>query len=263
MSYYHITESQFSLRPPTGPSDPGEISVNQERAAASHKVPILVVEDDHAIRRLLAASFSDSEFRLTEASTFQQGLVAATKGRPEVILLDLNLPDFDGVEFVRRVRSWSQVPIIVVSAEGHEERKVDALEAGADDYVTKPFSVAELIARVRSSWRRYQRSGLPTPDPNIEIGDIVINLDMRQVTKNGEPIHLTPIEYNLLVLLAKHPGRVITQRQLLTSVWGEEYSEESQYLRIYIGYLRKKLEDDPANPKVLITEPRIGYRIQG
>ncbi|MBV6459300.1 MAG: KDP operon transcriptional regulatory protein KdpE [Fimbriimonadaceae bacterium] len=263
MNNFHYTDTQFQIRPNGTQATAKEPAENLTTTGTSPKVPILVVEDDQAIRRLLAAAFSDSEFRLVEAATFLQGLAAATKGRPEVILLDLNLPDFDGVEFVRRVRTWSQVPIIVVSAEGHEDRKVDALDAGADDYVTKPFGVAELMARVRSSWRRYQRSGLPTSEPNIEVGDVVINLDTRQVKKNDELIHLTPIEYNLLVLLAKHAGRVITQRQLLTTVWGEEYSEESQYLRIYIGYLRKKLEDDPANPKLVITEPRVGYRIQG
>lgn len=230
-------------------------------ASGAPKIPVLVVEDDTAIRHLLNAAFADTEFKIIESNSFQQGLAAASKHRPQIVLLDLGLPDEDGIEFVRRIRGWSQVPILVVSGEDEEDRKVDALDAGADDYVTKPFGVSELLARVRSHWRRSQRSGLANPEPVLEVGDVKVDLDARTVTRSGTQIHLTPIEYNLLVFLAKHAGRVVTKRQILSAVWGDEYSEESQYLRIYIGYLRKKLEDDPANPKLLLTEPRIGYRI--
>jgi two-component system KDP operon response regulator KdpE len=227
------------------------------------KIPVLIVEDDEAIRRLLRAALHDTEFRLSEAATGMQGLSMATKARPEIVLLDLGLPDLEGVEFVRQLRSWSQVPIIVVSAEGDEDHKVLALEAGADDYVTKPFGVGELLARIRAAWRREQTSGVRISEPVIDLGDVVLDLAARRVTKNGADVHLTPIEYSLFVHLAKHAGRVVTQRQILAAVWGNEYSDESQYLRVYVGYLRKKLEDDPANPTLILTDPRVGYRIRG
>lgn len=235
----------------------------QEKLHEGHKVTILVVEDDVAIRRLLAAALNETEFKLVEAESASEGLTQATKCRPEVILLDLGLPDMDGVEFIRQLRTWSTVPVIIISAEGNEDRKVLALEAGADDYVTKPFGVAELTARIRTAWRRNQMSGLAAGEPVIEIGNLKIDVTARLVYKNGEMVHLTPIEYKLLVFLAKHAGRVVTQRQILAAVWGDEYSDESQYLRIYVGYLRKKLEEDPSNPTMILTEPRVGYRVAG
>ncbi|MCW5935967.1 MAG: winged helix-turn-helix domain-containing protein [Fimbriimonadaceae bacterium] len=226
------------------------------------KVPVLVVEDDEAIRRLLNAALLETEFKMTECGSAVQGLTTASKLRPELVLLDLGLPDLNGVEFVEQFRGWSQAPIIIVSAQDDEDKKVAALEAGADDYVTKPFGVSELLARMRAAWRRYQSGGQDTSLPVIEMGDVQIDIAARRVMKGGDQIHLTPIEYKLLVLLAKHAGRVVTQRQILAEVWGDEYSEESQYLRVYVGYLRKKLEDDPSNPNLILTEPRVGYRIR-
>lgn len=226
------------------------------------EIPALVIEDDDAIRRLLQAAVRDTEFTLSECGTALEGLSAVSKLRPEVILLDLGLPDLDGVDVVTQIRIYSRVPIIVISAEGEEDRKVSALEAGADDYITKPFGVAELVARMRSVWRRSQDLTSTQDGAIIEIGDVRLDQVSRIVWKGSEEVHLTPIEYRLLTFLAKHAGRVVTQRQILTAVWGDEYSEEAQYLRVYVGYLRKKLEDDPANPSLILTEPRVGYRLK-
>lgn len=225
-------------------------------------IPVLVIEDDDAIRRLLRAAVRDTEFNLSECATAFDGLCAVAKQRPEVVLLDLGLPDLDGVDVVTQVRQFSRVPIIIISAEGEEERKVSALEAGADDYITKPFGVAELVARMRSAWRRSQDLTSTQDGAVIEIADVRLDQVSRLVWKGAEEVHLTPIEYRLLTFLAKHAGRVVTQRQILTAVWGDEYSEEAQYLRVYIGYLRKKLEDDPAKPTLILTEPRVGYRLK-
>lgn len=225
-------------------------------------IPILVVEDDVAVRRLLSAVFHKTEFRLLEAETAMDGLSMVSTSRPEIVLLDLGLPDIDGIQFVKMLREWSQVPVLVISAQGDEERKVLALEAGADDYVTKPFGVNELLARIRTAWRRTQMSGLSSNQPVIEVGDVKIDVNYRTVTKAGQPIHLTPIEYKLLLFLAKYSGRVVTHRQILSEVWGDDYAEEAQYLRVYVGYLRKKLEDDPSRPTLILTEPRVGYRLQ-
>lgn len=234
-----------------------------ETVKGAYQIPVLVVEDDEAIRRLLRAAVHDTEFKSIEASTGMKGLAEATVHKPELVLLDLGLPDIDGVAFVQELRTWSNVPIIVVSAQGDEGRKVLALESGADDYVTKPFSVNELLARMRTAWRRVQTNGLSCPEPVLEVGELKIDISARVVTLAGKPVYLTPIEYKLLVCLAKHVGKVVTQQQILTTVWGDEYAEESQYLRIYIGYLRKKLEADPSNPTLILTQPRIGYRMVG
>lgn len=231
------------------------------QVGTAQRIPVLLVEDDDAIRRLLRAAMIETEFKLIETATALEGLSAATRVRPEVILLDMGLPDLDGIEFIQQVRAWSQVPIIIVSAQGSEDRKVLALEAGADDYVTKPFGIAELLARMRAAWRRDQTGG-HSAQPVIELGDVKIDLTARHVTKAGEFVHLTPIEYKLFAFLAKHAGRVVTQRQILSAVWGDEYSEEAQYLRVYVGYLRRKLEDDPAKPALILTEPRVGYRVR-
>lgn len=227
------------------------------------RVQVLVIEDDDAIRRLLQAAVKDSEFRLTEATNALDGLAALPKVKPEIVLLDLGLPDLDGVDVVRQLRQWSRVPVIIISAEGDEERKVMALEAGADDYVTKPFGIGELLARMRVAWRRSQDLVSAQDQPVLEFGDIRIDQVARLVWKGEDEVHLTPIEYRLLGFLAKHAGRVVTQRQILGEVWGDEFSEEAQYLRVYIGYLRKKLEDDPAKPTLILTEPRVGYRLRG
>lgn len=227
------------------------------------RVPVLVIEDDDAIRRLLQAAVRETEFKLAECDSALDGLSAITKTKPELVLLDLGLPDLDGVDVVRQLRQWSRVPVIVISAEGDEERKVMALDAGADDYLTKPFGVGELLARMRVAWRRSQDMSSSQDDPVIEFGDVRIDQVARLVWKGDEVVHLTPIEYRLLNFLARHAGRVVTQRQILSEVWGDEYSEEAQYLRVYVGYLRKKLEDDPSKPTLILTEPRVGYRLSG
>jgi len=230
---------------------------------AQASVLVLVIDDEEAIRLLMRAAMVGTEFRTLEAATGSEGLSLLASKRPEIVLLDMGLPDLDGIDFIKQARSWSDVPIIVVSGTGDEDRKVLALEAGAGDYVTKPFGVGELLARMRVALRHFRsRTEGVSVEPVVEAGDIVIDLARRSVSKRGEPVHLSPIEFNLLAFLAKHAGKVVTHRQILADVWGDEYSEESQYLRVYIGYLRKKLEDDPAKPSLLLTEPRIGYRLQ-
>lgn len=233
-----------------------------KRLEGARDVPILLVEDDSAIRRMLVAAFLDTEFRAMEAENGSEGLALVSAHHPEVIVLDLGLPDRDGVDLIKEIRTWNETPIIILSAEGNEDRKVLAFEAGADDYVTKPFGIAELVARLRTTVRRSQRVASQVNEPVIEVRNLKVDLVARSVWRSGVPVHLTPIEYKVLVVLAKHAGRVVTQRQILAEVWGDDYSEESQYLRIYVGYLRKKLEEDVANPTLILTEPRVGYRLQ-
>ncbi|MBL8048464.1 MAG: response regulator [Chthonomonas sp.] len=227
------------------------------------KIVVLCIEDDVAIRRLIGAALSDTEFKLIECENGLDGIAAIAKQKPEIVLLDMGLPDMDGVSVIKEIRSWSSVPVIFVSAQGAEDDKINALEAGADDYVTKPFSVNELLARIRVAWRRTQGIKAAHEDAVLRFGELEIDQLGRSVKRSNEVVHLTPIEYKLLVFLAKHAGRVVTQRQILAAVWGDEYSEEAQYLRVYVGYLRKKLEDDPGNPKLIMTEPRVGYRLLG
>ncbi|HLK17086.1 MAG TPA: response regulator [Fimbriimonadaceae bacterium] len=221
----------------------------------------MAVEDDAAIRRLLGAALKNSPFKLIEAETASEGIDALINRRPELMLLDMVLPDSDGVQIIKSVREWSQVPIIIMSARGEDYAKVTALEAGADDYVTKPFSVAELVARIQVALRHAAGRGSGQSEPILEVGDLTINVPAYEVHLGSERIHLTPIEFRLLVALAKHAGRVVTQRQLLNEVWGPEYNEEAQYLRVYVGYLRKKLEAKPGSPKRILTEARVGYRL--
>lgn len=229
---------------------------------ATQLIPALVIEDDAAIRHMLSAALQGTEFHLHQSATGKAGLESVARKQPEVILLDLGLPDQDGVAIVRNLRTWSRVPIIIISAEGDELRKVEALEAGADDYVTKPFGVNELLARMRVVWRRAKESGSPQEQPIVRFGDVEFDQIARSVTKNGLNVHLSPIEFKLLTMLVAHAGKVVTHRQILNEVWGSEYSDEAQYLRVYVGYLRKKLEDDPSRPSLILTEPRIGYRLQ-
>jgi two-component system, OmpR family, KDP operon response regulator KdpE len=225
------------------------------------EISVLAVEDDVAIRRLLRAAFENTRYKLLEASTAAEGRDAVLKRRPELILLDMGLPDSDGQEFIETVRGWSNTPIIIISGNDQDEVKVKALEAGADDYVTKPFSVSELLARMRVALRHASASGSSSSDSVIECGDIKIDIVGHEVIRSGERLHLTPIEFKLLVVLAKNEGKVVTQRKLLNEVWGPQYNEEAQYLRVYMGYLRKKLEPDPSSPQLLLTEPRVGYRL--
>jgi two-component system, OmpR family, KDP operon response regulator KdpE len=223
---------------------------------------ILLVEDDAQMRRFLRVSLSNQNYRLKEAISAQEGLTQASTQNPDLILLDLGLPDMDGLEVTRRVREWSNAPIIVISARGREQDKVDALDAGADDYLTKPFGTGELFARIRVALRHARHSTQGRIEPILTVGEIVLDLDKHTVTVAGSEVHLTPIEYKLLALLLKNAGKVLTHRQLLKEVWGAAYAENTQYLRVYMVQLRHKLERDPARPRYLVTEPGVGYRLR-
>jgi two-component system KDP operon response regulator KdpE len=223
---------------------------------------ILIVEDEPQMRRFLRASLTPGGYRVLEATTGAEANAMATMHNPELILLDLGLPDRDGLEVLRRLREWTTVPVIVLSARGREPDKIEALDAGADDYLTKPFGTGELIARIRVALRHAQRAHAATSSPVITVGPLRIDLAARVVTRNGTELHLTPIEYRLLVLLAKNAGKVLTHRQILLEVWGPPHAGETHYVRVYMGELRKKIEDDPMRPKLLVTEPGVGYRLR-
>ncbi|HHH1001042.1 TPA: two-component system response regulator KdpE [Yersinia enterocolitica] len=219
---------------------------------------ILIVEDEKEIRRFVRIALESEGWRVFESETLQRGLIEAGTRKPDLIILDLGLPDGDGLTYIQDLRQWSSIPIIVLSARSSEEDKVAALDAGADDYLSKPFGISELLARVRVTLRRH--SGGSQESPLINFSDISVNLINRQVTRAGIDLHLTPIEFRLLSALLANAGKVITQRQLLNQVWGPNYVEHSHYLRIYMGHLRQKLETDPTRPKHLLTETGVGYR---
>jgi two-component system KDP operon response regulator KdpE len=222
---------------------------------------MLIVEDEIQMRRFLRTALAAQDYRVAEAETVREALAAATTSNPELILLDLGLPDGDGIELTRRIREWSQVPIIVISARGKEDDKVAALDAGADDYLTKPFSVKELLARVRVALRRATLAGTGPTNPILEVGALRIDQDRREVQVGGREVHITPIEYRLLTLLARNAGKVLTHRQILKEVWGPPYVSETHYLRVFMAQLRRKIEADPARPRLLGTEPGVGYRM--
>ncbi|HEX3621021.1 MAG TPA: response regulator transcription factor [Acidimicrobiales bacterium] len=228
--------------------------------ASAAPTSVLVVDDELAITRALIAAFEARGYAVTAVGTGREALERIAGTPPAVVVLDLGLPDVDGIEVCRRVRAWSNVPIVVLTAEGAEHRKVAALDEGADDYVTKPFSMPELLARVRVALR-HRRPGGPGLDESVlDVGDLRVDVAQRQVTVAGQPVELTPKEFGFLAALARYPGRVLTHRMILQMVWGPEYGEETQYLRVYAGQLRKKLRDDPAAPR-LVTEPGVGYRL--
>jgi two-component system KDP operon response regulator KdpE len=222
---------------------------------------VLVVEDEPQVLRFLRASLSAHGYRLAEAATGQQALVEAATRTPDLVLLDLGLPDVDGVEVARRVREWSAVPIIVLSARGQESDKIRALDAGADDYLTKPFGVGELLARMRVALRHAARVAAGLGESAFESGELRVDLGARRVLVRGEEVRLTRTEFNLLATLAKHAGKVVTHRQLLQEVWGPGSTGQSHYLRVYMGQLRHKLEEDAARPRYLLTETGVGYRL--
>ena len=227
----------------------------------SEPIPTAVlVEDERQIRRFVRDALETEGWAVFEAETVKQGLVEAGTRKPDLVILDLGLPDGDGVDLIHQLRGWSAVPVIVLSARAGEEDKIEALDAGADDYLTKPFGVGELLARVRAaSRRRLQAAGATTSV--FRFGDVEVDLSARTVHKRGELIHLTPIEYRLLGGLIANAGKVLTHRQILREVWGPSHVESSHYVRVYMGHLRQKLEDDPAQPKHLLTETAIGYRL--
>jgi two-component system KDP operon response regulator KdpE len=219
---------------------------------------ILVVEDDAPLRRALRTSMRARDFDVIEAATGEEAVVVAADGRTDVVLLDLGLPGVDGVDTLRRIRSFSDVPVVVLTARDRQGDKVTALDAGADDYVTKPFDTEELLARIRAVLRRVPQANLQAPV--VVVDDLEIDLAQRQVRSAGAPVHLTRTELALLEQLTRNPGKLLTHEFLLRQVWGQGYGSESNYLRVYIGQLRRKLGDDAANPRLIVTEPGIGYR---
>ncbi len=220
----------------------------------------ILIEDERQIRRFVRTALETEGWSVHEAETMRQGLTDAGTRKPDLIILDLGLPDGDGVEFLRDLRGWSKVPVIVLSARIGEQDKIDALDAGADDYLTKPFGVGELLARVRATTRRRLEAGAEV-GAVFAFGDVKIDLSLRTAHKGENPIHLTPIEYRLLSLLIANAGKVLTHRQILREVWGPTHSEDGHYVRVYMGHLRQKLEDDPAQPKHILTETAVGYRL--
>ena len=220
---------------------------------------VLVVEDEVEIRRFIRLSLQAEALEVSEADTVQRGLIEAGTRRPDLVVLDLGLPDGDGIDFIRGLRTWSEIPVIVLSARTMEADKIAALDAGADDYLVKPFGTGELLARVRAQLRRHPRASADAQSL-LEFGEVRIDLVRRTVERAGAALHLTPIEYRLLTHLASHPNRVLTHPQLLRAVWGPSHSEDTHYVRIYMGHLRAKLEADPSQPQHLITELGVGYR---
>jgi len=224
---------------------------------------IVLIEDEPQIRRFLRVTLAGQEYRLFEAVTGADGLVEAATRQPDVVIVDLGLPDMDGIEVIRRLREWTAVPIIVLSARGQEGDKVAALDAGADDYVSKPFGVGELLARIRVALRHAAGALRGGDDALFAVGDLRVDLARRHVFVGGQEVHLTPIEYKLLTTLVRHAGKVLTHGQLLKEVWGPSHGEEAHYLRVYMAQLRRKLEADPTRPRYLLTEPGVGYRLAG
>lgn len=221
-------------------------------------ITVLVIEDEKEICRFLKIALEDESLRVIDAQTLQRGLIEAATRKPDLVILDLGLPDGDGIEFIRDFRNWSQAPIIVLSARHDEQDKIIALDAGADDFLTKPFGIGELQARLRVALRRH--TSLSQPDVIYRFGDVAVDLTARRILRNEEEIHLTPLEFRLLATLLTNQGKVLTQRQLLKQIWGPNAVEHSHYLRIYMGHLRQKLEQDPARPCHLLTETGVGYR---
>lgn len=220
---------------------------------------VVLVEDERQIRRFVRAALEGEGCAVFEAGTLVEGVREAADRHPALIILDLGLPDGKGIDLIRDVRNWSDVPILVLSARVQEKDKIQALDLGADDYLTKPFGVGELLARTRALLRRQGRANA---SPIVAFGDVEVDLSRRLVTRAGSPVHLTPIEYRLLSLLLANAGKVMTQRHLLREVWGGSSVESNHYLRVYVGHLRQKLEDDPTQPKYLLTETGVGYRFQ-
>ncbi len=222
---------------------------------------ILVIEDDQEIRRFLRASLASNGYDLIESETGERGLILLADERPDLVLLDLGLPDTDGLALIHRLRGWSQVPLIVISARGREADKVKALDGGADDYLTKPFSVGELQARMRVALRHATQDQQEAGQPTFTLGTLRVDLERRQVFVAEKEVHLTPIEFRILATLIKHSGKVVTHRHLLKEVWGAESVFENHYLRVYMTHLRRKIEPNPTQPQFILTDPGIGYRL--
>jgi len=221
---------------------------------------VILVEDEKQIRRFVRDALEAEGWQVYEAETARQGLIEAGTRKPDLVILDLGLPDRDGIDFIRDLRGWSELPVIVLSARSHEMDKIAALDAGADDYLTKPFGVGELLARVRVALRRHQKTGAAGATV-VEFGGVRVDLVNHSVMRGGQTVHLTPIEYRLLALLVRNAGKMLTHRQILREIWGPSHVESSHYLRIYMGQLRHKLEENPAQPRFFLTEAGVGYRL--
>lgn len=225
----------------------------------SQSIRVLVVDDETAIRRFLRAGLQGHGYEVVESPNGRDALDKVTGVKPDMMILDLGLPDLDGVEVIRQVREWNRLPIIVLSVRDREEDKIAALDAGADDYLTKPFGIGELMARLRAALRHEMPAD---GEPVFEIGELRVDLAQHQVTVGGRELKLTPTEYGILRVLVKNSGRVVTHRQLLREVWGPGYETESHYVRVYVGQLRQKMESDPTRPQYILTEPGVGYRLR-
>ncbi|PPC90002.1 MAG: DNA-binding response regulator [Methylobacter sp.] len=221
---------------------------------------IVVIEDDPPIRRFLRTGLTTQGFTVYEAANGKQGIIEAGNRKPDLIILDLGLPDRDGVEVIKAIRAWSAMPIIILSARSNEDNKIKGLDAGADDYLTKPFGFGELLARIRVALRHANRSAAKDSGEIFNCGNLTLDFQQRTVSVDGKNVHLTPIQYRLLITLVKNAGKVLTHQQILKEVWGPSYQENDHYLRIYMSQLRHKLETDPAQPKFLLTELGVGYR---
>ena len=227
----------------------------------NNSATIIVIEDEAQIRRFLRTTLTSEDYQVIEAETGKQGLTEAATRKPDLIILDLGLPDMDGVEVVKELRAWSSVPIVILSARSQENDKISALDAGADDYLVKPFGVGELLARIRVALRHVSSAANGEEEGVFAVDELKVDMIHRKITVSGAEVHLTPIEYRLLTVLVKHSGKVLTHRLLLKEVWGPNYVERAHYLRIYMGILRHKLEKDPARPRFLLTEVGVGYRL--
>lgn len=223
---------------------------------------VLLVEDEVQMRRFLRAALTSHDYRLVEACTAKEAIQLATSHNPALILLDLGLPDADGLDVTRQLREWCTAPIIVISARGAEQDKVTALDAGADDYLTKPFGTNELLARMRVSLRHASQLGGESASSTLEIGELVVDLARHEVRVGGREVRLTPTEFRILALLARNAGKVLTHRQILTEVWGPAYAAQTHYVRVHMAELRRKVESDPARPQMLLTEAGVGYRLR-
>ena len=221
-------------------------------------IRILIIDDEIQIRRLLRIALAGHGYEIAEAASGLEGLNEAAIYRPDLIILDLGLPDIDGLEVVRQLREWSKIPVIILSVKEQENDKIAALDAGADDYVTKPFGMGELLARIRAAIRHIAGAG---EEPVLTFGELIIDLAHRRVSVDGQEIKLSPIEYDLMKNLAVHAGKVLTHKYLLRTIWGPSYENDTHYLRVYIGQLRRKVEADPSHPRHIITEPGVGYRL--
>ena len=233
----------------------------EPRAAATQSAVVLVIEDESQIQRFLRPTLAGQGYRVVAAMTGEEGVMQAATRQPDIVILDLGLPDMDGLEVIRQLREWTAIPVIVLSARGQERDKIAALDAGADDYVAKPFAVGELLARMRVALRHATQSSREPPDSTFAVHNVRVDLARRRVFVGETEVHLTRTEYKLLTTLVRYAGKVLTHRQLLKEVWGPSYVDQTHYLRVYMGQLRHKLEADPARPRFLLTEPGVGYRL--